>query len=147
MRIEIDTGSRLDQSGDTTFAFSDGRQRAILLKQAVRDRCLAQLADEDLMKQLRLFAACVYLLIKDHLLDLDEVVIDQEYPGHEHEVLWLIRHFLKRAGRPPKQVIHWVIRPIGKKSPAHRVAWRTLRKVRKADKTLQAREVLKILLV
>jgi hypothetical protein len=145
MRIEIDTGSRLDQPGDTTFAFSNDTKRAILLKQSVRDRCLAQLTGEDLAKQLRLFAACVYLLIRDHLAALDEVVIDQEYSGHEHEVLWLIRRFLKQAGRRPKPGTHWMIRSIGKKSPAHRVAWQTLRKQRKADKSVRASELLNLL--
>ena len=103
------------------------------------------LTGEDLAKQLRLFAVCVFLFIKDHISDLDEVVIDQEYPGHEHEVLWLIRRFLKQAARRPKPATHWTIRPIGKKSPAHRVAWQTLRKQRKADKSVRALELLKLL--
>ena len=67
MRIEVDTSSRLDQSGDTVFGFSNHIQRAILVSQNVRDACLERLAGKKLRKELRLFAACVYLLIRDHL--------------------------------------------------------------------------------
>ena len=90
MRIEIDTASRLDQSGDTTFALSDDIQRAILLKQTVRDKCLNALAGRRLSKELRVFAACVYLLVKGCLEQVDDLKIDNEYTGHEGEIKLLL---------------------------------------------------------
>jgi len=146
MRIEIDTGSRLDQSGDTTFAFSDDIQRAILLKQTVRDKCLERLPGDRLKKQLRLFASCIYLLIKDHLNEIEEIKIDREYPGHEDEIKWIILNILKSHFPFPELRINIEFEPLGKKSSAHKIAWRTLRKERDADQVLTHWEILSALL-
>ena len=146
MRIEIDTGSRLDQSGDTTFAFSNHIQRVLLLHQSVRDECLNQLPGGRLKRELRLFAACVYLLIKDHVRELDEITIDREYPGHEVEIRWLLLNLLKhpvRAVLPPLPV---TFKRIGKKSKAHELAFRTYREERAPDQVLTAHDILSALL-
>lgn len=142
MRIHIDTGSRLDQSGDTTFAFSDGVQKAALLRQAVRDHCLGKMKGGRLIKQLRLFAACVFLLIRDEVPQLEHVVIDLEYPGHEGEIKWHLLDFIRKQCDPqfPKERIE--IRSIGRRAPAHNVAWRTLRGERRPEIVYTTEELL-----
>jgi hypothetical protein len=146
MQIEIDTGSRLDQSGDTTFAFSNDIQKAILLKQAVRDECLERLNGKKLGKEIRLFAACIFFLIKDHLPEIEEIIIDVEYPSHEEQIKWIFLNILKKHF--PYHNRRLVIRfdNIGKNSYAHRVAWETLRKIKDPDKIISASEILSILL-
>lgn len=146
MRIEIDTGSRLDQSGDTTFAFSDDIQRAVLVKQTVRDECLKKLPGDKLKKQLRLFAACIYLLIKDHLNEIKKIKIDTEYPGHEDEIKWIIFNLLKSHFPFPELQINIEFKRLGKKSSAHHIAWTTLRKERKPDQVLTTWEIISTLL-
>lgn len=149
MRIEIDTGSRLDQSGDTTFALSDDIQRAILLKQTVRDECLNTLTGRRLSKELRVFAACVYRLVEDYLDQLDELKIDKEYPGHEGEVKRYLVNIIRThhdiyATQFDEEKIK--ISSITKRSRAHKVAWRALHKERKADRTLQTNDILSLLI-
>jgi len=41
-------------------------EKAILLRQATRDQCLDNLSGRRLSRELRVFAACIYLLIEDH---------------------------------------------------------------------------------
>lgn len=142
MRIEIDTGSRLDQSGDTTFALSDDIQRAVLLRQTVRDECLDRLPGKRLKRQLRLFAACIYLLIKNHIKEIEEIQIDREYPGHENEIRWILFSILKRHFPVPELQISIEFEPLGKKSRAHEIALRTLRKARDPDQILSPWEIL-----
>jgi hypothetical protein len=146
MRIEIDTGSRLDQSGDTVFAFSNEIQKAVLLKQEVRDQCLQTLKGRRLSKELRLFAACVFLLIKDHLKKFTQIVIDEEYPGHAGELKRYLINLIKSHDDSnfPEGVLR--IASIGKKSQAHKVAWRTWRKERRADQILRTQEILQLLI-
>jgi len=138
MRVEIDTSSRLDQSGDTVFGFSDDIQKAILLRQATRDQCLENLSGRRFSRELRVFAACIYLLIEDHLDQVEEIRIDQEYPGHEGEIK---RYFanLIQTHQPHTQFREEYIKiaPIGKKSLAHKVAWGTLRRQRSVDRILK----------
>ena len=141
MKIEVDTSSRLDKSGDTIFGFSNDIQKAILLKQTVRNECLEKLTGKKLKRELRLFAACVYLLIKDHLEEIEEIIIDKEYPGHEEEIGWIILNILKRDISRTEERLTIRFEKIGKKSLAHEIAWQTLRKERNPDKVITAREV------
>jgi len=146
MQIEIDTSSRLDQSGDTIFGFSDHFQKTLLLKQVTRDECLESLTGRRLSRELRVFAACIYLLIEDHFDQLEEIRIDQEYPGHEGEIK---RHLanLIQTHQPHTQFREEYIRitPIGKKSMAHEVAWGTLRKQRRVDRIVKTQDILNLL--
>lgn len=146
MHIQIDTGSRLDQSGDTTFAFSNDRERAILLRQSVRDRCLEQIPGNKLERELRLFAACFYLLIQDNVEELEEITIDEEYPGHSGKIRGILLNIIKkRHPQVAEQLLINFLR-IGRKSEAHRVAWTTYRKERRPDRTLKVQEILSVLL-
>lgn len=143
MRIEIDTSSRLDQSGETVFAFSNHIQKAIVIKQKTRDQALNQFIGKNLKRELRLFSACIYYLIEDHLKMLQEIKIDQEYPGHENEIKWIILNIIKKQNPKSKAIIRF--ENIGKKSQAHKVAWKTLRKERKAERVISSQEILSIL--
>jgi len=49
MKIEVDTSSRLDKSGDTVFSFSNDIQRVALLKQTVRNECLERITGKKLL--------------------------------------------------------------------------------------------------
>ena len=146
MRIEIDTGSRLDQSGDTTFAFSDDIQRAILVRQTVRDRCLQALGGERLSKELRIFAACVYLLIRDYLEKVDELRIDREYTGHEGDIKKMLLNLIWKFSDSdfPSEKIR--IEKIKERGLAHEVAWRTRRKERRPDEIIEAQAILSLLI-
>jgi len=146
MHIEIDTGSRLDQSGATTFGFSDKIQRAIRLKQRVRDQCLQALGGEKLSKELRVFSACVYILIKDHLEEIEEVIIDNEYYGHERDIKKILLNLIWKHSDPNFSEKRIKVESIGKRRPAHEVAWKTLKGKRRADKVVQVQEILGLLI-
>ena len=145
MKIKIDTGSRLDQSGDTTFAFSNNTQKAILLRQAVRDECFQKLRGKKLNKELRIFSACVYLLIKDRLNKIREIKIDKEYPGHENEIKWIILNMIKRDFFDPEERITIKFERVGKKSRVHLIAWRTFRREKTVDKIINTQDIISAL--
>jgi hypothetical protein len=146
MQIEIDTSSRLDKSGDTIFGFSNHIQEAILLKQTTRDECLEILVGRRLSKELRIFSACIYLLIKDHLDEITKIRIDQEYPMHEGEIKRYLANLIE-MNYPDAQFLKVSIEivPIGKISRAHEIAWKTFRKQRKADRVIKTKDILNLL--
>lgn len=123
--IEIDTGSRLDQSGDTTFAFSDHIQRAVRLRQPVRDRCLAALTGSALAKELLVLTACIYHLIEKYLNNIELMVIDNEYTGHEGDLKRYLVNIIKTHASSTFDEDRIRVASIGKKSKAHKVAWQT----------------------
>lgn len=147
MKIQVDTGSRLDKSGDTTFGFSNHIQRVLVLKQTVRDECLRKLSGRKLSKELRLFSACVYLLIKNNLKELEEVQIDEEYSKHGGDIKRHLANLIKRHSTNVEFKEKKIqVKAIGKKSRAHEVSWQTLRGKRRADGIVSPKEISGLLL-
>lgn len=147
MKIEIDTGSRLDKSGDTTFGFSNDIQKVLLLQQIARDECLQKINGRGLSRELRLFAACIYLLVRDKLAELTEMNIDEEYSKHSGDIKRHLVNLIKRySPNVELNEENIKIKSIGKKSHAHEIAWQALRGKRKVDGVIKVKEVLDLLL-
>lgn len=146
MHIQVDTGHRLDKSGDTTFAFSNDIQKVIRLKQRDRDQCLQALKGSKLSKELRILAACIYLLIQDHLDDLANIIIDNEYDGHQGDIKRHLLNLIKTHTDPYFEDSKIQVEEVGKKSKVHKLAWKTYRKEHRADKNIQAQEILNLLI-
>jgi hypothetical protein len=146
MQIEIDTSSRLDKSGDTVFGFSDHIEMAVILRQTTRDQCMEKLKGRRLSKELRIFAACIYLLIDNYLDDITGIRIDQEYPEHEGEIKRYLANIIA-VHRPSVLLREGFIKivSIGKRSRAHEIAWEVFRKQRKADRILKIQDILRLL--
>jgi hypothetical protein len=130
MKIEVDVSSKLEQSGRTVFAFSNDKKKAVILPQVVRDEILKILSGDKLKNRLKLFAICVFLLIKDDLSQLDKIIIDlREYTGHQeiikNHLLNFIRTYYQKTFEPEK--IEISIKGISKKTKAHQVALKVYR--------------------
>ncbi|MFH1028532.1 MAG: hypothetical protein V1791_11070 [Pseudomonadota bacterium] len=139
--VEIDQSGRTDRlSKDTVLAFSDEIQGSILISAAVKRACYHKLRESQMRKKLacvRLFAAALAILLQDYCKKLELISIDLEYPGWEGEIC---RHLLRQLPELRKDQICFI--QIGKKSPAHEVAWLTWRGEREPDKRVTVRELL-----
>lgn len=145
MHTLVDTGNRLDESGDTTFAFSNDQQRAVRLRQRDRDRVMKALPGRKLAKQLLLLAACVYLLTRDYLTDIESLMLDNEYDGHQGDIKRHLLNLIHSRLDPNFDGSKIQIRSIGRKNKAHDLAWKTYRGKLPPDKTIQAQEILDLL--
>ena len=74
--------------------------------------------------------------------NLEEIVIDKEYPGHENNIKWIILNMVKRDFPNFKEEIPISFKRIGKNSSAHKIAWKTYKKAEEADKKLKCEEIL-----
>jgi hypothetical protein len=148
MRIKIDqSGKTEDTSKDTVIAFSDGKAKSLVIR--AKDKREIQRFFRRIGKPrifiYRVFAILVFLLIKDYLKEIDEIVIDEEYSGKES----LIKNFLLeeiQKVNPGFPKGHIRFQRIGKKSKAHFVAYGVFKGKRKADIEVSATKVLKILI-
>ena len=144
---EVDQSGRTDVlTVDTVLALANGVERAILIPKSAKQRCYAQLRNLGMRKALiaiRLFSAGLVLLLEDSADTLHTITIDIEYVGWEGEIK---RHVLQRLydrGRDlmPDQI---VFRSIGKKSPAHELAWRTFNRYQPPDKRVTFSEIFEV---
>ena len=88
-----------------------------------------------------IYSTLLYLLLKDYMEKLDRVVIDREYTGHEALIKDRVMALCGRRGvsvNRDQVVFDWV----GKKSPAHKLAYRAYKGVMKPDRLISASEVL-----
>ena len=128
-RVEIDQSNKVEDSGDTFLAFSNG------IAYTIRVPFRAKRAGIDLLRQrgkskrtatLMLFAACVYLLVEGHLSEIDRIILDNEYAGREADIKAFFVRFLQKRGKTfPMQYMN--VSSIGKKSEAHRLVWEAYR--------------------
>jgi len=143
--VEIDQSGRTDVlTIDTVLALSNDVQEAILIPKSVKRECQAQLKARGMRKALigvRLFSAGLVLLLEECIHTLESVTIDLEYTGWEGEIK---RHVLRQL-RARGHIVNEdqiVFRQIGKKSPAHALAWRTLKGYRIPERRVAAAELL-----
>lgn len=148
MQFAVDQSIKIsDTQSPTVLALSNDIQRAILIPASVKRECIRALRGRwptNTTLYMRLFAAGLFLLLRELLATADRITIDVEYPGHERDIkrdLLLLSRQAKIIVDP--NVIHFA--HIGKKSPAHHLAVATLRSKRVPDKTITARELMRLL--
>jgi hypothetical protein len=93
---------------------------------------------------LQMFAAALYLLLKDCITQVKYVMIDVEYVGYESEIKGMVLAYFLRDGIyvSPKQI---TFGHVGKKSSAHDLAIRTYRGELPEDKRVGEAEFLRVL--
>jgi hypothetical protein len=123
-KVEVDQSIKIEQSGPTILAFSNGISFAIRIPSDVKIAGQKELRRRGKSKHsshLLLFAACLFLLLRDHLDKLSQIVIDTEYYGNEQDIkAFLLRYIWRKRPDFVKDTI--VFQQIGKSSPAHRKA-------------------------
>jgi len=142
--VEVDQSGKMERlTVDTALAFSDGTTRSILVSATVKRIVYQELRERGVKPKLisiRMFAAALFILLENHLKDLQSVVVDLEYEGWHNEIRSLLLGKIRqRVPDFPKEKI--VFHQVGKK--VHQLAWSTHRKDRKPDRHVTAAELLK----
>lgn len=147
MDIEVDQSRKVEETGDTVLSFSDDITYAIIVPDRVKQaafRCLRARRKTRKVAIIWLFAACVFLLIRDHLHTIRHVTIDVEYAGKEADIKGILLMLIHRE-RPSFARDGISLMRIGKKSPAHVRAWAVHRGCEQADRVITEAELLALL--
>ncbi|MBX3001561.1 MAG: hypothetical protein KF893_23770 [Caldilineaceae bacterium] len=122
--VEVDQSTKVEQSGPTVLAFANSITHAIVIPSSVKQEIFQRLRKRGKVKviaQLLLFSAGLYLLLKDHIAQIDCVVIDREYSGHEHDIkFFLLQNFRRMGQEVASHKIRFAL--VGRKSAAHHKA-------------------------
>lgn len=145
MHVEVDQSGKIgDTRVATVLAFSNEESCAILIPATVKRACLRELRKQGKMGTtlyIHLFATGLYLLLRDHIRNLEYVVIDVEYPGHEAKIKQHLLNLLWRYGASASgEIISF--QPIGKKSNAYTKALSVFVGSIQPDKIIGTKDIL-----
>ena len=132
---------------DTVLAFSNDVQHAIRIPAAVKRNLVRHLRQKGKSKTravILLFSAALFLLLRDTLERIDQIVIDVEYEGYEDEIKgWLLSHIYQLDPVFDKTRVRF--QRVGKKSPAHRRALAVFRGQEPPDRVITEQVLLSTL--
>ena len=83
-------------------------------------------------------------MLEDHLNTCDGIVIDAEYVGHELDIRGMLLSLIWRS-YPDFSSDQIRFKRVGKKSPAHNVAWNVTKGKRQVDRVVTEAELLALL--
>ena len=132
---------------DTVLALSNDLRRAILVPAQVKRALTQKLRDRGKSKTratIQLFAAGLFLLLKDTLPRVNQIVIDVEYTGYDADIQSMLLNWIWQVD-PAFEKECLVFHRIRKGSPAHRLAIEVYRGRQKADKQVSESDLLAIL--
>jgi hypothetical protein len=124
MRIEVDQSWKIEFTNKPTIlVFSNAKSGSIIIPS--REKKLIQKFFRQIDKP-RLFiyltfAAAIYVLIRKCIKNRDQIVIDREYAGYEKLICQKLREFINENLKLKDISISTY--SIGKKSPAHLIAY------------------------
>ena len=146
--IEIDQSGKMgDLSIHTVLAFANDIEYAVLIPARVKRAIIQELRDRGKSKAravLQLFAAGLFLLLRDSLGEVDQIVIDTEYTGYDMDIRSMLLNHIWRV-YPTFDKEQLTFRRIGKKSPAHKLALATYQGKQGANRRIGERELWAVL--
>ena len=145
MAYEVDQSNKIESSGDTVLAVSNGVSHTILIpvkeKQKALDFLTKRRGGSRKLGQIQLFAVALYFLLEPLPLSAT-VVIDTEYEGHEQDIQSMLLNLIWRD-KPDYDADRITFGRIGKKSRAHKLALDIFRRRAKADRILKADDLIR----
>lgn len=142
MNIEIDQSGKIEETHrDAILAFSNGKSKMISISARTKRKL------QDVFRQIgrpkdfiiSTFTIAIFLLIKDDLKQINQIVIDIEYPGYEKLITKILdKIFLDHKVNNQPDILFSLV---GRESRSHIKAITVFRKKQKADKVLTYQEL------
>jgi hypothetical protein len=147
LEIQVDQSNKVESPHDTVLACSNGRRHAIVIQAGVKRDILESLRQRGVSRKrasVYLFAAGLFLLLRDVADQVDWIMIDEEYPGYAADIKAILLRMLRRAGKKVDAAVI-TFSQVGKSSPAHDLALRVSRRKRPPDHNVTPQELRKAL--
>jgi len=148
MKIEIDQSNKIETTNkQTVIAFSNGISAVLSISS--KDKKELQAIFRKISKPrifvYKLFAILIFLLIKNYLNKITQIIIDTEYIGQEPLIKsFLLREIQKVKPNFEKETI--IFKGIGKSSRANSLAYLTGKGKIKPNKEVEAKDILEFIL-
>lgn len=148
MQAEVDMSGRVEETTrPTVLALSDGLTFSIRIAAGQKRILLHELRGHkphwgETQVNVSIFSVLLYLLLKDNIEQLNLVMVDPEYPGHEPDIKDRVMTLCRRQGIVvyKDQIAFGSVR---KRSPAHKLALRVYQGYMPPDRIITAEDVLR----
>jgi hypothetical protein len=145
MHVEVDQSVKLENTAKATvIALANGKTHIIVIPASVKVVCIERLRSrgiESFRQITMLFATSLYLLLKEHMGELQQIVVDVEYQGHTEFIKSHLMNLFRRDGLIVRSD-QIVFAHVGKESPAHKTAILVTRRKRRPDRIISEEEIL-----
>lgn len=129
-RPEVDQSGKIEQTDkDTVLAVANNIKKCVLLKASVKRRLVRLLREESILPEIfypKIFCAVLFILLKPFSDKTQEFIVDEEYTGKERQIKVILNEYAQKTNMD-SIANKIVFRQVGKKSPAHILAWKTRR--------------------
>jgi len=147
MTIEIDQSGKIENTNqDTVIAFTNQISKSLLIK--AKDKREIQKIFRQIGKSrifiYRTFAILIFLLIKNYLARIDQIIIDDEYPGWGSQIKDYLLTEIRKT-KPNFEAANINFNRIGKKSKVHLLGYAVYRNREKPDLEVGYKEILKLI--
>lgn len=142
MKYQIDQSGKIEQTNkNTVIAFSNGKQRAVLIPRKVKRQIQEAFRKQGSTKLFiyQLFSAGIYFLIKDFKHE-ETIIVDLEYPNKDKIISQMLCRLLISHSKPAHK-FHFA--RIGNRPRAHYAAKNVFNGKKKADEVLTFKEIMK----
>ena len=148
MKIEIDQSGKIENTNeDTVIAFTDEIRKSLLIR--AKDKQVIQKIFRQIEKPrmfvYHTFTTLIYLLIKDDLNKIQEIIIDKEYPGKEALIKNLLLQKIRKV-KPDFLAESISFQRVGKSSKVHLLAYAVSKNKVKPDLEGRYKEILKFII-
>jgi hypothetical protein len=147
MRIEIDQSGKIENTNrPTVIAFSNNKNDVLVLlaKDKKEVQKYFRKANKPRLFIYITFVVLIFTILKKHIKNYDQIVIDREYPGYEKLITSNLNRLLKKELNICNASISTT--QIGKKSKAHDLAWNEFQlKSHENHKKICAEKLIKII--
>ena len=147
MYADVDMSGRIEETNrPTALGLANGLQYSILISAREKRLAIATLGHvyphwKRRLIHVRLFSTTLYMLLQNHIKQVELVTVDPEYPGHERDIKdWVITLCRRQGLRVFADQI--TFRNVGKKSPAHHLAYGVYKGQYQPDQVITAKDVL-----
>ncbi|OGZ35491.1 MAG: hypothetical protein A2815_00590 [Candidatus Portnoybacteria bacterium RIFCSPHIGHO2_01_FULL_40_12b] len=143
MIYQIDQSGKIEDTNRLTIvAVANGRSKILKISASEKQRLIKAMRALGYPQKTfiyKIFAGLIFLLLKNERIE--EVVIDNEYPGHEATIKNIIIQLFQKIKIKTPQIS---FDTIGKQSNAHKAALEAFRGKRKIDITIKSKQVLEL---
>jgi hypothetical protein len=134
MKIEIDQSGKIeDTAKPTAVAYTNSKTGSISLPARTKRRLQDQFRrmGEPKLFIIFVFTALIYILIKDDVKQISEIIIDTEYPGQDNIIRKLLLRMIGEENITERLSINF--KQVGRSSMSHKIALTVHRGFKRAD--------------
>lgn len=149
MYVEVDISGHVRGNNHVVIGMGGGFTRSILITSSEKRKATQIIRYKkprwgEKRIHIRLYSLLLFCLIRDHIPQISQLVIDVDYPGYENDIKSDILDLCHKHAIPVDKH-KFSFKQIGKKSLAHDVAYLTYTGKRPPDLIISAKDIAGIL--